>query len=198
MVSRCSSRTSTRARLPIRHETCQERPYDLVQLGDRTREVLANLEASRARFHVKQFREDFEYLDEFLAMRLPQTAHQWHGREAIRSTLAGWRPIYEQTAGIGDVQHDADGREYVTIQSRFFCAINRRFHAHDFWPEHAAAELRERWFSPEDVSESGLVVDARLEGGRGAAAPGPDLERRLSDARRDFAGTARAALALDA
>jgi len=161
VVSRCSSRTSTRARLPIRHETCQERPYDLVQLGDRTREVLAILEASRARFHVKQFREDFEYLDEFLAMRLPQTAHQWHGREAIRSTLAGWRPIYEQTAGIGDVQHDADGREYVTIQSRFFCAINRRFHAHDFWPEHAAAELRERWFSPEDVSESGLVVDAR-------------------------------------
>src|SRR5947209_15765357 len=44
----------------------------------------------------------------------------------------------------------------------------------------------------------GLVVDALLEGGRGAAAPGPDLERRLGDARRDFAGTARAALALDA
>jgi hypothetical protein len=47
----------------------------------------------------------------------------------------------------------------VTIRSRFFCAINRRFHAHDFWPEHAPAELRERWFSPEDVSTYGLVVD---------------------------------------
>ena len=44
----------------------------------------------------------------------------------------------------------------------------------------------------------GLAVDARLEGGRGAAAPGHDLERRLADARRGFAGTVRAALALDA
>jgi hypothetical protein len=44
----------------------------------------------------------------------------------------------------------------------------------------------------------GLAVDARLEGGRGAAGPGTDLERRLADARREFAGTARAALALDA
>jgi hypothetical protein len=44
----------------------------------------------------------------------------------------------------------------------------------------------------------GLAVDARLEGGRGASAPGPDLERRLGDARREFAGTARTALSLDA
>jgi hypothetical protein len=43
----------------------------------------------------------------------------------------------------------------------------------------------------------GLAVDARLDGGRGAAGPGTDLERRLADARREFAGTARAALALD-
>jgi hypothetical protein len=44
----------------------------------------------------------------------------------------------------------------------------------------------------------GLAVDARLEGGRGAAAPGHDLERRLGEARGAFAGTARTALALDA
>jgi hypothetical protein len=43
----------------------------------------------------------------------------------------------------------------------------------------------------------GLAVDARLEGGRGAAAPGTDVARRLGDARREFAGTARTALALD-
>jgi hypothetical protein len=44
---------------------------------------------------------------------------------------------------------------------RHHLALNRRFHAHDFWPEHAAAELRERWFSPEDLSASGLVVGVR-------------------------------------
>jgi len=44
----------------------------------------------------------------------------------------------------------------------------------------------------------GLAVDARLAGGRGVTGPGADLDRRLGDARREFAGTARSALALDA
>ena len=44
----------------------------------------------------------------------------------------------------------------------------------------------------------GLAVDARLAGGRGVTGPGADLDRRLGDARRQFAGTARSALALDA
>src|SRR5919199_374949 len=33
----------------------------------------------------------------------------------------------------------------------------------------------------------GVAVDARLEGGRGTAAPGHDLERRLGEARGSFA-----------
>jgi hypothetical protein len=44
----------------------------------------------------------------------------------------------------------------------------------------------------------GIAVDARLEGGRGNAGPGTDLERRLADTRDAFAGTARTALSLDA
>ena len=147
--------------LPTRHETCQERPYDEVQTGARSREVIAILEAPRIRFHVEQFREDFEMIEEFLATHLPQTSHQRYGRKAVQSTLNGFRSVYEQAAGIGGVQRDADGRAYVRIRSRFFVALNRRFHAHDFWPEHVPSELRERWFSPDDMSAYGLIVDDR-------------------------------------
>jgi hypothetical protein len=45
------------------------------------------------------------------------------------------------------------------------------------------------------ASSYGTAVEARYEGGRGASV-GADLERRLGEARREFAGTARGALAL--
>jgi len=53
--------------------------------------------------------------------------------------------IYQGTAGIVP-QRDSDGRGYVHIRSRFFRALNRRFHAADFWVEHVAADKRPAWF----------------------------------------------------
>jgi len=120
--------------LPPRQDVIEERPYETVVLGERSRRVIELLEATRVRFYVERFRQDYE-------------AHP----------DPAWRPIYEQTAGLsvapdrwhvgpdGPEQTPGD-RSYVEIRSRFFRAVNRRFHAADFWPEHVPDALRSRWF----------------------------------------------------
>jgi hypothetical protein len=113
-------------RLPPRQEIFEEQSYETVTLGERSRRVLSLLESARVRFYVGQFRQDFE----------------------ARPELAAWRPIYEQTAGLVP-EYDLAGRSFVEIKSRFFRAVNRRFHAADFWPEHVADALRPRWFGLE-------------------------------------------------
>jgi hypothetical protein len=141
--------------LPTRQSICEERPYDVVKLGQRSKDVLAVLEGARLRFYVEQFREDFEALDEF--RRHQPRPHrvmvvQRRGYERAEQTVRSLRPIYEQTAGLANLPRDGQGRAYVMIRSRFFRALNRRFNAADFWPEHVAADLREHWFGLEPVT----------------------------------------------
>jgi hypothetical protein len=116
--------------LPTRQRVCEERPYDVVTQEKRSDDVIEILESARLRFHVARFREDCER-----DARLMQT----------------FRPVYEQAAGFGD--------DIVAIRSRFFRALNRRFHAHDFWPEHVPGELRHRWFSPARIEVHGYIDD---------------------------------------
>jgi len=116
--------------LPARQAMSEERPYETVVLGERSRRVIARLESARSRFNVERFRQDYE--------ARPDPA---------------WRVIYEQTAGLVPV------RGFVEIKSRFFRALNRRFHAADFWPEHVSAEQRERWFVAEEIDEHFEVID---------------------------------------
>jgi hypothetical protein len=151
--------------LSPRQEVCEERPYDVVNINQRSRDVLDFLETSRLRFYVEQFREDFEALDEFVRTQ-PEPAYQRqtslrarrHGYDRVDQTVRALRPVYEQTAGLADLSRDTEGRAYVEIRSRFFRAVNRRFNAADFWPEHAPSDLRERWFGVDDVSEYGLIL----------------------------------------
>jgi hypothetical protein len=126
--------------LPLRQGVCEERPYEIVTLGDRSRRVIGLLESARVRFYVDQFRTDFEVQP--------------------NDTL---RPVYAETAGLSP-ERDADGNGYVKIRSRFFLAINRRFHAADFWPEHVASDSRARWFGIEPVMDGQPVrnADGRL------------------------------------
>jgi hypothetical protein len=112
--------------LPPRQAICEERPYETVALRERSRHVISLLESARVRFYIERFRQDYEALTD--------------GVE--RDT---WRPIYEQSAGLVP-ERDSEGRGFVTIRSRFFRAVNRRFHAADFWPEHVSDALRTRWF----------------------------------------------------
>jgi hypothetical protein len=127
--------------LPPRQAVSEERSYDIVTLKERSRHVISLLEAARVRFYISRFRQDYE------AGRVERT----------------WRPLYEQTAGFVP-QYDSDGNAYVVIRSRFFRAINRRFHAADFWPEHVPDKLRERWFGAvEDINARGLVVDEETD-----------------------------------
>jgi hypothetical protein len=116
--------------LPARQAMSEERPYETVVLGERSRRVIALLESARIRLNVERFRQDYE--------ARPDPA---------------WRAIYEQTAGLVPV------RGFVEIKSRFFRALNRRFHAADFWPEHVSAEQRERWFVAEEIDGHFLVID---------------------------------------
>jgi hypothetical protein len=112
--------------LPTRQVMSEERPYETVALGERSRRVLSLLEGARVRFYLDRFRQDYE--------ADPDPA---------------WRLIYEQTAGLVpeiEFGFDTPGRGFVEIRSRFFRAVNRRFHAADFWPEHVPDALRTRWF----------------------------------------------------
>jgi hypothetical protein len=118
------------AALPTRHETCEERAYDVVHLGGRSSDVLAILESSRVRLHVRQFRKDCE---------------------ASPDLMSAFRSVYERTGGLAD--------DTVDIRSRFFRALNRRFSAHDFWPEHVSKQHRLQWFSPAPIHAHGWVDD---------------------------------------
>jgi hypothetical protein len=135
--------------LPVHQDVCEERPYDLVNLNKRSYEILSILEAARVRFYVDQFREDFETLDQFVRNQ-PKPPYvqraQRVGYERVVQAVRGLRSVYERTAGLADRRHEADGRGYVGIRSRFFRAVNRRFNAADFWPEHVPGDLRDRWF----------------------------------------------------
>jgi hypothetical protein len=53
-------------------------------------------------------------------------------------------------------------RTYVELRSRFFRAVNRRFHAADFGPEHVPDALRTRWFglAPRLVQEPATMGEA--------------------------------------
>jgi hypothetical protein len=132
--------------LPPRQAVSEERPYETVVLGERSREVIALLESARVRFYVGRFRQDYE--------AKPDPA---------------WRLIWEQTAGLApefEFGFTEPGRTFVEIKSRFFRAINRRFHAADFWPEHVSDELRRRWFGivpPERPGPPRLIGDILTE-----------------------------------
>jgi len=142
--------------LPPRQAMSEERPYERVMLSERSRRVIGLLESTRVRFYVGRFREDYDA----------------HPDPAWR---AAWRPIYEQTAGLSvapdrwsldgvDANVKSENRSYVEIRSRFFRAVNRRFHAADFWPEHVPDALRTRWFglTPRLTREPATLGEALL------------------------------------
>jgi hypothetical protein len=139
--------------LPLRQDVCAEVGYNVVNLNQRSRHVLSTLEASRIRFYVSRFREDYEMLVNFLVTHPAWTRSQRRGRQTLQDVLNGLRGVYEQTAGLS-------GPVYY-IRSRFFRAKNRRFHAADFWPEHVPAVFRERWFGVDTPhSPSGYLPES--------------------------------------
>ncbi len=148
--------------LPTRQSVCEGRPYDVVNPSPWAKDVLSILESARFRFYIEQFREDFEALDEFRRTHTCRPSRklvvQRCAYDRVEQTVRGPRQIYEQTAGFTDLPRDGQGRADVVIRSRFFRSLNRRFNAADFWPEHVAGDLRERWFGP-----AGQQLDTRAE-----------------------------------
>src|SRR5262249_56504658 len=109
-------------------------------------------EGARVMFNVREFRLDYEAVDEFVRTQqrpnpyahvpsLDSATLRVHRKQydKMRAFLRGFRGVYEQTAGIS--------QDRVEIRSRFFRAINRRLNAADFWLEQPPSFCRERWFN---------------------------------------------------
>ena len=103
--------------LPTRQSFCEELPYDIVSPSPWAADMISMLEGARLRFYVEQFREDFEALDEWRKrqprphrVRYGVLLTHWVGYERIEQTVRSLRPVYEQTAGLADLQRDERGR----------------------------------------------------------------------------------------
>lgn len=144
---------------PIRQRVCAERPYNVVNLGERSEHVLSILEGTRVRFDVEAFREDYETLKAYLdGGHRPSTRSQWRNYHKLKGFVASYRRLYRQTEKIPVEFFDVGGppsrlahhrvpfKRTAWIRSRFFRASNRRYHAANFWPEWAHKEFRVRWF----------------------------------------------------
>jgi hypothetical protein len=150
----------------VRQRVCAEQPCNVVKLGERSERVLSILERTWVRFDVHVFRDDYETLKEYLdGGHRPSTSAQYRGYRKLEAFVARWRSIYRQTDDIPveafEFQSDPDCPPEIDpdcppemgtvprelgIRSRFFRAVNRRYHASNFWPEHVPKEFRERWF----------------------------------------------------
>jgi hypothetical protein len=130
----------------IRQEVCAERPYNVVNLGERSEHVLSILEGARAQFNVEVFREDYETLKAYLdGGHRPSVPSQWRNYRKLQGFVASYRQLYRQTGiNVGGWVFPVQQRAW--IRSRFFRASNRRYHAANLWPESVHKEFRARWF----------------------------------------------------
>ena len=127
-----------------RQDVCAEQPYNVVNLGRNSRRTLRHLEAARVRFNIDVFRMDYEEAEQ----AEPRTPAQ-------DAFVDGYRPIYLETEGLSGTRH---------IRSRYFRALNRRYHAANYWPENGPRKYRAPWFGVETMvvtstEPPGLAVD---------------------------------------
>ena len=179
----------------VRQKIAGEQPYDVVEVGQRAEETLNRMEQVRLVFNVSAFKADYRrYLRLEQWQRLPWEHRAKYPRRRKRADKA--RKSVERFSQVW-LQVQAIEHDTVRIHSGFFRAINRRFHARHFWPEHVSAtpdrhgtSQRERWFAFErdgvhvpmrgyDVSASQTQILAVVLGLR-------DLERLASDTTMPF------------
>jgi hypothetical protein len=113
---------------PVRQRVCAGEPYNVVKLGWNSQRTLGHLEAARVRFDIDAFRADYRAV-----LRKPKKSRT----PAEEGFLNAYRLVYLDTKAMSGVRR---------IRSRFFRAVNRRYHAANFWPEHVSKKFRERWF----------------------------------------------------
>jgi len=133
---------------------CAERPYNVVNVGERSDRVLSILEGTLVQFNVDVFRDDYETLSAYLdSGHRPSTRTQRRNYLKLAAFVASYRRLYRETETIPvEIIDDFDGSPIPLprrpwIRSRFFRALNRRYHAVNFWPERVHKDFRERWFS---------------------------------------------------
>lgn len=143
-----------RRRRMIHQKVCAERPYNIVNLGEGSERVLSILEGTQVQFNVEIFRDDYETLSAYLdSGHRPSTQTQRRNYRNLTAFLASYRRLYRQTETITvETLDDLEGPPIPLprrpwIRSRFFRALNRRYHAMNFWPERVHKDFRERWFS---------------------------------------------------
>jgi hypothetical protein len=154
----------------VRQKVCAERPFNVVNLGPGSESVLALLELTRLKFNVEVFRDDYETIVQYADEHPPSTSPQGRGYRKLRAFVSAYRRVYQETDGIplevverGDDFDDPYRREpmsgYRWIRSRFSRALNRRFHAENFWLDTIHKVFRDRWFGIRvDVPDDEYVV----------------------------------------
>jgi hypothetical protein len=115
-----------RRKRPVRQKVCAETPYNVVNLGEDSERILRLLEEAQLRFDVGRFRKDYE-----------QAAQEQPRTNKLDAFKEGYRSIYLATERMSGVH---------LIRSRFFRAVNRRYHAANLWPENVPDRYRNRWF----------------------------------------------------
>ena len=167
------------SRRPERGKVCEERPYNVVNLGERSRAMLTLLEGTRILFDLETFRNDYETLRAYHSGgHRPSTTTQWPGYRKLGSFVKTYRRLYAETEGLD---------KHVWIRSRFSRNSNRRYQPLDFWPDQVQKDpFRSRWFRFENRStdqdeydQDGpesfrRVYEAALDG------PGPYVERDIT------------------
>jgi len=175
----------------VKRRVAGEQVYNAVLTGERSQRVLDRLEAVRLVFNVDFFKEDYRHAQRLVRWRekLPRARRAKYPKRQRAAARA--KKMVERFSRVWERAQHLDGT--VTIRSRFFRGINRRFHAQHFWPEHVSGKVdrdgsspRERWFMfptgalrGYDVMSSQTQILAILLGIR-------ELERLASDPERPF------------
>ncbi len=179
------------AERPLRQEVCGEQPYNAVLLGPRSERLLATLEGSRLLFHVAAFKSDYKRYKRIAwkvrrwKQRVPYERRQPFRR---RLTAASRARRFLDAFSQGHVRALAArhvlAHDLLLIKAGYTRAINRRYHAVHFWPEHASGKLnlttripvangpllserasqRGRWFSFVSIAPAPLEPDEALAG----------------------------------
>src|SRR5205814_1499478 len=79
-------------RRPVRQEVCEERPYNVVTLGEQSEHVLSILEQAQVQFNVEDFREDYENAQALLF------GGRWSRKRC--AFVDSYRRVYEDTTAI--------------------------------------------------------------------------------------------------
>ncbi len=135
---------------PPRQEVCAEIPYNVVTLGEKSEELITELERTVLMFNAKEFEADYLRWTKVKAkldvwFKYHRSSRKWKAedswwrrlqrvRRKLRANLDVYGAVYDQVKDRGPV-------DQIPIRSDFFRSVNRRLSARSFWVEHVGGKI---------------------------------------------------------